>query len=169
MLNPNIYTYENLLNVSEELQRYFHFNSSPFVSAKAIVGVHKAVLHAFTVFDVDSGTRDYIATMQRHGHGDDVPVEELIRRRIAEIEAEQSPQGYPADWTLRGLAVILRDMPLAPYRPDRSLIRKAIDHLRDVPTQHQMREHEKALLAPIGRNLIEIIDAYTRGPRHEAA
>ncbi len=169
MIHLNSYTHEHLLNVSEVLQTFFHGYDKPFVSDKAIVGVHRAVLHACTVFDVGDGIRQYIAAMQTREWGERASIEELIRRRIAEIEAEQSPEGYPADWALRGLAVIMRDAPLTPYRADRSLLRKIIDHYRGVPTPYQLREHEEALLEPIGRNLTEIVLEYYRAQRRDAA
>jgi hypothetical protein len=154
--------HEHLLNVVTELQSFYGVSSSPSVPAEALVGVHRAVLHALTVFKVDADKRAYITTMQQHGHDEKLPVEELIRRRIAQIEAERSREGYRADWALRGLLAILRDTPLAPYKPDRWLVTKAVDYLRGAPTPEQLAAHEVSLLEPIAAHLPEIVVAYTR-------
>lgn len=168
-LHLNDYTREHLLNVVTVLQEFYSLPRSPFAPAGAVVGIHRAVLHALTVFNVSDGARDYIATMQRQGRSEKAPVEELIKWRIREIEAEQAWEGYPADWALRGLLVILRDEQLLPYRSGHSLFMKALEYFRGVPQQYQLRDHEEALLTPVGRNLTEIFLAYTRARRSEAA
>lgn len=168
MVHLNSYTRLHLLSVVEKLQWFFALYSSPFVSADAVIGIHKAVLHALSVFDVDADTRDYIDEMVNKGYGAGT-LEDHIERRIAHIQAERNPRGYPADWPLRGLLVILRDMPLTPYGPDRSLPRRVYDYYMGVPTRWQLDRHEEALLKPVGVNLTEIVLAYYGAQRSEAA
>lgn len=168
MIHLNSYTREHLFNVVEKLQWFFALSSSPFVSADAVIGIHRAVLHALSVFDVDAGTRSYIDQMVNKGYGEG-SVEDHINRRIAHIQSEQNPRGYPADWPLRCLLGILRAMPLAPYGPDRSLLRRIYDYYMGVPTRWQLNRHEEALLEPVGVNLTEVVLAYYGAQRSEAA
>lgn len=168
-MHLNRYTQQHLLSVVTELQEFYALARSPFVPSSAIVGVHKAVLHALSVFKVDDGIRHYIATMQVQNGTSKSTLEEDIRQRIAAINSEQLREGYPADWALRGLLVILRDAQLSPYKPERSIGQKIIDRLRGVPNQYQLHQHEEALLEPVGCNLAEIVVAYMQTRRNEAA
>lgn len=162
----NSYEHQHLLTVVTELQHFYSLPSSPGAPGAAVAGVYRALRSALRAYSVPDGTLKYIdGKMPDSVCRSGLDVEEQIEQGIREAEGVAEVDRFSVDLRLRCLLVVMRDGELAPYRPDRSFLRKTFDRLRGRPTRRQIREHEERLLEPVARHLTGIVLAYNRARR----
>jgi hypothetical protein len=165
-IHLNNYEHNHLLEVVTRLQEFYSLPHSPNVSAKAVIGIYKALLHALKVFIVDEGGKQYMRPMLNVGNSAEDDVVKLIETRIATLKEDEETEEYSADWALRCLLVVMRDAPLTPYGTERSIVNKIVDKAKGKPTSYERKEYEETLLEPIGRNLTEVVIAYISAQSH---
>jgi len=159
MLVNNDWTQQGLLNLVTELQNFYSAPQKSSVSGKAAAETYRALAHALKVVEADQSALKYIKANLPDSYKD-LSLKEQIREAITNVEKSSVVSAGDVNQPLECLVVLLRDGKLKPYKPERTLLIKAVASLKGEPTTEQLKAHEEHLLEHAGRNLDELVIAY---------
>lgn len=161
LINSN-WTQQGLRDLARKLQEYYGVANSPPVEGRAAADACRALQQALVVVKADEGIHAYLQGNFPVGRHTSLGIEERIEQAVKQFEESRQVDGQYVNQVLECLYVLLDVGKLKPYRPERTIVHKAVDRLRGRPTDKQLEDYEEGILKYVGPKLDYLVSAYNR-------
>jgi hypothetical protein len=162
MLINSDWTQQGLRDLACKLHEYYGVANSPPVEGRAAADACRALQQALEVVEADEGTHAYLQGNFPVGRHTSLGIEGRIKQAVKQFEQSRQVDGQYVNQVLECLYVLLDVGKLKPYRPERTIVDKAVDRLKSRPTDKQLEDHEEGLLKDVGSKLDYLVSAYNR-------